>query len=113
MTRYTHIDNFKILNHLGNGGFAQVHLVEDVNSKKKYAVKIAKPKNNHISDTTLINEFQIMSQVDHPHVLKFHKLVSHGKLITKQGESIRVTYGVLELSEGGELFSLLFNSGKF
>lgn len=57
MTKYTQIDNFKIIHHLGNGGFAQVHLVEDLFSHKKYAIKIAKPQNKPQSETSLINEF--------------------------------------------------------
>lgn len=54
-----------------------------------------------------------MSQVNHKHVLKFYKLVSNGKLRSKSGETHEVTYGLLELSSGGELFSILFNTGKF
>lgn len=46
-------------------------------------------------------------------MLKFHKLVTNGKLISKKGDIYNVTYGVLELSSGGELFSILFNTGKF
>lgn len=45
MVKYTKIDNYKILNKLGGGGFSQVYRVEDIENKKQYAIKIADPQN--------------------------------------------------------------------
>lgn len=54
-----------------------------------------------------------MSQLRHKTILQFHKFVSNGKLLSSNGKEKKATYGVLELSTGGELFSILFNTASF
>ena len=91
---------FNAIKMIGKGSFARVYLVEDKETKLKYAVK-AFSKEYLLSQSkgkeSLMNEIEIMSMVKHKNVMNLEEL----------HESKNSIYLVLELLEGGELFNYI------
>lgn len=89
---------FNAIKMIGKGSFARVYLVEDKDTKAKYAVK-AFSKEYLMSQSkgkeSLMNEIEIMQMVHHPNIMNLQEL----------HESKNSIYLVLELLEGGELFN--------
>jgi len=89
---------FNAIKMIGKGSFARVYLVEDKETKMKYAVK-AFSKEYLLSQSkgkeSLMNEIEIMQTVKHPFIMNLQEL----------HESKNSIYLVLELLEGGELFN--------
>jgi len=89
---------FNAIKMIGKGSFARVYLVEDKETKAKYAVK-AFSKEYLLSQSkgkeSLMNEIEIMQIVKHPNIMNLQEL----------HESKNSIYLVLELLEGGELFN--------
>jgi len=89
---------FNAMKMIGKGSFARVYLVEDKETKAKFAVK-AFSKEYLLSQSkgkeSLMNEIDIMQVVKHPNIMNLHEL----------HESKNSIYLVLELLEGGELFN--------
>ncbi len=54
-----------------------------------------------------------MQKLQHKHILKFYHFVKEGTYITKSGKKKTVSYGILEAATGGELFQILYISGRF
>ncbi len=83
---------------IGKGSFARVYLVEDKSTKEKFAVK-AFSKEYLLSQSkgkeSLINEIEIMQVLRHDNIMTLEEI----------HESKNSIYLVLELLEGGELFS--------
>jgi serine/threonine protein kinase len=89
---------FNAIKMIGKGSFARVYLVEDKETKAKFAVK-AFSKEYLLSQSkgkeSLINEIEIMQAVKNPYIMNLEEL----------HESKNSIYLVLELLEGGELFN--------
>jgi serine/threonine protein kinase len=92
-----------ILNYTGS--FGRVKIATCKTSKKHYAIKILKKSEiiklkqvDHI-----MNEVKILSAVDHPFLIKTEGFT----------QDDRYLYLVLELINGGELFTYLRSVGKF
>ena len=89
---------FNAIKMIGKGSFARVYLVEDKETKAKFAVK-AFSKEYLLSQSkgkeSLMNEIEIMQAVKHPNIMNLEEL----------HESKNSIYLVLELLEGGELFN--------
>lgn len=83
---------------IGKGSFARVYLVEDKETKERFAVK-AFSKEYLLSQVkgkeSIINEIKIMQMVKNPHIMNLEEV----------HESKNSIYMVLELLEGGELFN--------
>ena len=96
---------FNAIKMIGKGSFARVYLVEDKETKIKYAVK-AFSKEYLLSQSkgreSIINEIEIMKDLDHPYVIKLEEL----------HESKNSIYLILELLEGGELFNFISSKKK-
>lgn len=91
---------FNTIKMIGKGSFARVYLVEDKNTKDRFAVKafskeylLSQPKGK----ASLINEVDVMRKLDHPYVMKLEEV----------HESKNSIYLVLELLEGGELLNYI------
>jgi serine/threonine protein kinase len=89
---------FNAIKMIGKGSFARVYLVEDKETKEKFAVK-AFSKEYLLSQSkgkeSLMNEIEIMQTVKHENIMRLYEL----------HESKNSIYLVLELLEGGELFN--------
>lgn len=90
---------------IGKGSFARVYLVEDKITKENFAVK-AFSKEYLLSQAkgkeSLINEIHIMKKVKHKNIMELKEI----------HESKNSIYLVLELLEGGELFSYISSKKK-
>jgi serine/threonine protein kinase len=93
---------FNTIKMIGKGSFARVYMVENKETKKKFAVKAF--SKDHIcgqnkGKEALMNEIDVMKQLKHPNIMKLEEV----------HESKNSVYLVLELLEGGELLQFLWN----
>ena len=90
---------------LGHGAFGRVKLIKHKTSAKCYALKCQSKSaivNNCLQDHILM-EKTILEMLDHPFILKLFSSMQDDRYI----------YFVLELLQGGELFTWLRKSGRF
>lgn len=94
---------FNTIKMIGKGSFARVYLVENKETKERFAVKafskeylVSQPKGKD----SLINEIEIMQKLRHPYIMSLEEI----------HESKNSIYLVLELLEGGELLNYISNS---
>jgi serine/threonine protein kinase len=97
---------FNTIKMIGKGSFARVYLVEDKETKDKFAVK-AFSKEYLLSQAkgkeSLINEIAVMQKLHHPYIMNLEEV----------HESKNSVYLVLELLEGGELLGYLSSKNSF
>uniref|UniRef100_A0A0W0FCL0 Protein kinase domain-containing protein n=1 Tax=Moniliophthora roreri TaxID=221103 RepID=A0A0W0FCL0_MONRR len=95
MPSYRGLENFKLLDKMGDGAFSNVYKALDLTSNNKVAVKVVRKFELNASQrANILKEVQIMRGVHHPSIVK---LISFS-------ESPEHYFLVLELMEGGELF---------
>jgi len=95
MPTYKGLENFKIVEKMGDGAFSNVYHAIDLTSNKKVAVKVVRKFELNASQrANILKEVQIMRGTNHPSIVK---LISFS-------ESDEHYFLVLELMEGGELF---------
>eukprot|EP01029_Cantina_marsupialis_P015032 TRINITY_DN3291_c0_g1_i1.p1 TRINITY_DN3291_c0_g1~~TRINITY_DN3291_c0_g1_i1.p1 ORF type:complete len:768 (+),score=256.59 TRINITY_DN3291_c0_g1_i1:163-2466(+) len=89
---------------LGTGTFGRVKLVRNRKTKETYALKILQKAQivQFQQQTNIINEKRILSACDHPFILKLMATYKDRDCL----------YMLLELVQGGELFSLLHMRGR-
>ena len=90
---------------IGTGTFGRVKLGKIKNEDKYVAIKILK-KNKIIKFKQvdhILNELKILSLIDHPFIIKFDGFTQDPKYL----------YIILELINGGEMFTYLRKIGKF
>jgi serine/threonine protein kinase len=80
------VDNYKLLTTLATGQTTQVWEVIDQNNGEKYAMKLLLPDafKDAAQKATLKFEAKVMESLDHPNIIKFHKLFmgkNHGYLV--------------------------------
>ena len=97
--------NYIILDDLGEGAYASVHLVKNRFSGETSAMKAIKisEKLSSKEEQEIINEIFILKKLDHPNVIKifeFYKKKDEYDLIT-------------EYCEGGELYQEIIDNGPF
>lgn len=85
---------------IGCGRFGQVFLADSLEGKE-VAIKVIPKENspNHF----LMEEVKILSEVDHPNIIKY----------LKHYESEKYLYVVTEYCAGGDLFQKIIDQGKF
>ena len=73
--RHVHVKKYKVLGHLGKGGFASVFRVQSIDSSKIYACKIInKSKLVHSEhQRKLVSEIKLHQSLQHKHVIKFER----------------------------------------
>ncbi|GJE84723.1 Pkinase-domain-containing protein [Phanerochaete sordida] len=113
MPVYKGLENFKLLEKMGDGAFSNVYKALDLRSGQKVAVKVVrkyelsasqdgdrhlnkefKKKPRVTERANILKEVQIMRGIDHPSIVKLLAFF----------ESTEHYFLVLELMEGGELF---------
>ncbi|OHT01316.1 CAMK family protein kinase [Tritrichomonas foetus] len=97
------VGDYKILRTLGEGAFSKVKQAVNTKNNQVYAMKII--DNNLVKQNNMENqlkrEIKVMSQMDHPGLIKLHAVMHSSKNI----------FLVLDLAEGGELFNKLAQDG--
>eukprot|EP00931_Biecheleriopsis_adriatica_P053788 TRINITY_DN31573_c0_g1_i1.p1 TRINITY_DN31573_c0_g1~~TRINITY_DN31573_c0_g1_i1.p1 ORF type:complete len:799 (-),score=169.57 TRINITY_DN31573_c0_g1_i1:163-2559(-) len=87
---------------LGKGTFGKVHLAICKQTKQRRAIKTISAKK--VRDFSVLEkEMQILSQLDHPHILKLHEVYSTSEEL----------FLVTDHCEGGELKSRIEHAGKY
>lgn len=86
---------------LGHGRYGYVLLAESLETKQQVAVKAVTRSNTTV--TKLMEEVKILSQLDHPNIVKYYKHYF----------STNYLYVFMEYCEGQELFNEMLKHGKF
>lgn len=97
-------NKFNAVKMIGKGSFARVYLVENKKTGVKSAVKAfskdyINSQNN--GKESLINEIEVMRTLRHPYIMDLEEI----------HESQNSIYLVMELLEGGELFTYIYKKG--
>ena len=99
------LSNYEIKRIIGTGTFGRVKLVKLNNCDEFYAIKILKKikiiKFKQVDH--ILNELKILSLIDHPFLVKFNGFTQDPQYL----------YIIIELINGGEMFSYLRKIGKF
>lgn len=95
MPTYKGLENFKLLDKMGDGAFSNVYKAIDLTTNEKVAVKVVRKFELNASQRgNILKEVQIMRGVNHPSIVK----------LLSFSESLEHYFLVLELMDGGELF---------
>ncbi|KAI0721951.1 Pkinase-domain-containing protein [Cerioporus squamosus] len=95
MPVYKGLENYKLLEKMGDGAFSNVYKAIDLRSGQKVAVKVVRKYELSASQrANILKEVQIMRGINHPSIVKLLAFF----------ESPEHYFLVLELMEGGELF---------
>jgi len=91
--------DLKVLTTLGTGTFGRVKLVQHTVTGKTYALKILQKTQvvQYKQQSNVMNEKRVMQQADHPFILRLYETYKDKHCL----------YMLLELVQGGELFTLL------
>ena len=103
-TTYT-LDDLKIKGVLGEGAFGRVHLAKGRQDGRLYALK-AQGKHHiatHGSQTKVISEFGIMTELNHPLIVRCYQAF----------QDTRYIYFLMSLLPGGDVLDLLEDKVKF
>ena len=93
---------------LGSGTFGRVSLVQEIHSKKIFALK-AMLKSEivaHKQQNNVLNEKNVMAMCDHPFILRLFQTF----------KDVRKLYMLFEFVQGGELFAVIHTAksdGKY
>lgn len=99
-------DDYVKIKKIGKGNYAQVYLVQESNSYREFALKsiskhIISQSSRGIS--SVINEITIMKRLNHPNIIKLHKIY----------ESEKHIHLILDYVSGGDLFQRLIAKQSF
>ncbi|CAG9323736.1 unnamed protein product [Blepharisma stoltei] len=98
-------DDYQISQQIGSGNSSVVHLGVRIQDSKKFAIKkVSKKKiqKSKINLENLINEIKIMRKLNHPNIIKLHRVY----------ESPHNIYLVLDYVKGGDLYSRILEKGS-
>ena len=89
---------------IGSGAFGDVRICQHKVSNQQRAVKIIYKANMTPEDENmLINEISILSDLDHPNIVRMYEYFQDEKRY----------YIITEVCKGGELFDEIINQGSF
>lgn len=98
------IEDYQVLNTIGEGSFATVHLAIHIPTKKRVAIKIV-PRNN-FQDPDHMKRFErevnLIKTIDHPFVAEFFEL----------REDYQYFYIIMEYAANGNMLDYVNNSGE-
>lgn len=104
---------------LGYGAFSFARKARHIETQEEVAMKFTKYQeatNNRALEQQLKEirtELEILTKVQHDNVLRLFQYDPRVEYVGANGESMLTYCMVLELCEGGELFDLLYYTGKF
>jgi len=92
--------NYKRICKLGKGSFGDVQLIENLESKKLFALKRLDISNCELP--IVLNEVCLLQQLDHPNIIKYHEYF-------KDVSKICI---VMEYADNGDLFNQVYEAKK-
>jgi len=109
------LDEYKIVKSLGTGYSGIVKLAINKEDNKEYALKILNKKKPNFDKLVdgLRKEAKILTNLQHPNIVKFYKFTTEGVHTRAQLKEENVCYTALEVAKNGEVFDILFESGAF
>jgi len=111
---YSRLGNLQITKTLSEDTFSKTELGQDSVTQKRFAIKFLRPEMVSTMTPCLDNEASIqslLSQEDHPNVLKVVKYLQNADYIDKNGTVTKMNALVTELAEEGDLFEYLNTYG--
>ena len=114
MAAVAQVDHYQIIGKLGAGNNAKVKLARDMRTDAQVALKIMK-KNNGVFSRHLVqfqSEIQALNRLNHPHIVRVLDFSECAVYNSKSGKQFDVIYIVMELLPNGELFDVLFYTGR-
>jgi len=95
---------YNIEEEIGSGSFSKVYLADNLKTKDKVAIKVIERSQLGSEEALwLENEVTILSQIDHPNIVKWREVF----------EDTENIYIVLDLLAGGELFHRVLDKRVF
>lgn len=97
-THYQNLDNYEVLEQMGEGAFSVVYKARHIASGKLVAIKILRKfQMDSNQKQAVLKEVTIMRQLSHPNIVKFIEFI----------DSQQYYYIVQELAAGGEIFTAI------
>ncbi|KAK6454398.1 kinase-like domain-containing protein [Scheffersomyces xylosifermentans] len=96
--KYPNLDNYEVLEHMGEGAFSVVYKARQLSTDKLVAIKILRKfQMDSAQKSAVLKEVSIMRQLHHPNIVKFIEFI----------DSQSYYYIVQELAPGGEIFTAI------
>lgn len=96
--KYPNLDNYEILEQMGEGAFSVVYKARHLSSGKEVAIKILRKfQMDQAQKQAVLKEVTIMRQLNHPNIVRFIEFI----------DSPTYYYIVQELAPGGEIFTMI------
>ena len=115
-TEVSHLDHFIVLRSLGKGATAKVKAVQDPNTQQVYAAKILTNQGEALTSRfrdIMQHEMNSLNRINHPNIVNLVNANENGVYVKKNGKGLyNCMYMVMELCPNGELFDILYNTGK-
>mmetsp|Transcript_1408 Transcript_1408/g.1406 ORF Transcript_1408/g.1406 Transcript_1408/m.1406 type:complete len:576 (+) Transcript_1408:199-1926(+) len=103
-TEYPNLQNYEVLEQMGEGAFSIVYKARHVASDKLVAIKILRKfQMDQAQKQAVLKEVTIMRQLNHPNIVSFIEFI----------DSSDYYYIVQELAIGGEIFTAIVNYTYF
>ncbi|CUM53498.1 uncharacterized protein AC631_02332 [Debaryomyces fabryi] len=103
-TEYPNLQNYEVLEQMGEGAFSIVYKARHVASDKFVAIKILRKfQMDQAQKQAVLKEVTIMRQLNHPNIVSFIEFI----------DSSDYYYIVQELAVGGEIFTAIVNYTYF
>lgn len=97
-------DYYRILSRIGEGGYGQVFKVQHKKTGLIRAMKmIGKSKIDKKNQGKLFFEYQLLKNIDHPHIIRIYEVYNDTKNF----------YLITEFCEGGDIFSIIQRQEEF
>jgi len=108
-----YIGNFQVIKFLGSGNYSRVKLVEDLDTKQRFAAKIIKHSHPHFNMKQFSNEVEALMKLDNLHICKIIRSYENLQYRKKNGNTYTAAVIILEFLSGGQLFDYVAQSGRF
>jgi len=115
MAAVSQVDHYNILRKLGAGAYAKVKLALDTQTGGQVALKIMRGNSATIPKHYMAlyqNEVEALNRLNHPNIVHISHVNLNAVYKSKSGREIEVVYIAMELLPNGELFDVLFYTGR-
>ena len=109
------MDHYQVIRKLGAGANAKVKLAIDTRTGTQVALKVMKGDLASIPQRYLAqcqSEIAALNRINHPNIVRIFDVNESALYRSKSGKEFNVVYIAMELLSNGELFDVLFYTGK-